>query len=414
MTMNRSQLRNMIDSGRAIAMDCYAIGRNIPKDDPIGPLFETDILNKSVLMKRYENALPSAKQDVIVNTLVYFPYDFDNPYDGGEVLSYGDYSFSQAFEFKFSQGNAKAEQLDMLQRDTEKLRLINSIHSLDPFLLKCSAEQAGIVDQIHDSYFQISQEDWDRIRIPIREKISKLVNMALGLAMEGHYKTLEEKKKADEIRQQHVSQFLQKIWEAKDVKGIEPFIKALQISPENAPDIFFAWKAVCYYQTRFKELQADLNEMFQWVGSNSRCQPANANRLSKTEASRLFARRERLRQKMREGYVKSNEVIGEYEQNYKQFVENGKPHGFLGFLLNSENTYMVLAAKVSVATHAINIWKWYLEQYGEDMRQSIFMELFDGLTMLYSIDQQATDDRDAAPLIKKPEVLDFTGNRAHT
>ena len=46
-------------------------------------------------------------------------------------------------------------------------------------------------------------------------------------------------------RENYVERFLMKIWEAKDVQGIEPFIKAMQIEPERAPEVFFAWKAVC-------------------------------------------------------------------------------------------------------------------------------------------------------------------------
>ena len=31
-----------------------------------------------------------------------------------------------------------------------------------------------------------------------------------------------------------------KIWEAKDIDGIEPFINAMQIDAKRAPEIFFA------------------------------------------------------------------------------------------------------------------------------------------------------------------------------
>ncbi|MBT5809162.1 MAG: hypothetical protein HOI19_02255, partial [Rhodospirillaceae bacterium] len=91
--MDRSQLRNMIESGRAIALDCYAIGKSIPADDPIGQLFQTDLLNKSVLIKRYQPALATARLDVHVDTVVYFPYDFENPYDGGESIDFNGFGF---------------------------------------------------------------------------------------------------------------------------------------------------------------------------------------------------------------------------------------------------------------------------------------------------------------------------------
>ena len=99
-----------------------------------------------------------------------------------------------------------------------------------------------------------------KIKLPIREKISKLVSKALDGMGED----------TDNLaRQQYVERFLTKIWEARDVEGIEPFIHAMQIQPENAPEVFFAWKAVCYYQVRYNDMLNSLKALFQWVGHNN-------------------------------------------------------------------------------------------------------------------------------------------------
>ena len=239
--MNRSQLRNMIASGRAVALDCYAIGKSIADDDPVGRLFRNDILNKSVLLKRYEKAAPTDEQPMKVNTLIYFPYDYDNAYDGGESINFSDGGFHGALAFKISKGDPTQELIERIGEDMKLLNLFNSMHSLDPFLFKSKAEQADMDEGIHTSYFAISDEEWDKIRLPIREKISKLVSKALSDSGDG----------VDNLaREQYVERFLTKIWQAKDVEGIEPFIKAMQIEPEKAPEVFFAWKAVCYFQVR--------------------------------------------------------------------------------------------------------------------------------------------------------------------
>ena len=178
--MNRSQLRNMIESGRAVALDCYATSKLIKAEDPIGKLFKNDLLNKSVILKRYEKAPPSMEQPVRINTLVYFPYDFDNAYEGGESLNFSDAGFQSALAFKISKGDPSTELLERIAEDMKVLNLFDSMHSLDPFLFKSKAEQAGIDGSIHADYFAISDREWDKIRLPIREKISKLVNKALG------------------------------------------------------------------------------------------------------------------------------------------------------------------------------------------------------------------------------------------
>jgi hypothetical protein len=94
---------------------------------------------------------------------------------------------------------------------------------------------------------------------------------------------------------------------------------------------------------------------------------------------------------MREGYIAANRVINEYEHSYKQFVDEDKPLKFISFLENAENSYLSLAAHVSVATHSVNLWKWYVEQYSQVMVHEQFLELFDGLLMLYAVEDEEVD-----------------------
>ncbi|MBL4721757.1 MAG: hypothetical protein JKY20_11585 [Alphaproteobacteria bacterium] len=366
----------MIESGRAIALDCYAIGKSIEADEPIGKLFSTDIMNKSILMKRYEPALSTARQDILINTVVYFPYDFDNPYDGGESIDFNGFGFPGLLLDKISLGSPTPELTKLVDRDVEMLNLIDSMHSLDPFMFKSKAEQQDKDDEIHPAYFDISEAEWDKIRLPIRDKISKLVTKALG----GSTGTSDNL-----AREQYVERFLMKIWQAKDIEGIEPFVKAMQIEPERAPDVFFAWKAVCYYQVRFTELIEDLRTFFQWVGSNELCFPLDTLGMSDDEKDNILDRRERLRKKIRESHLKANRVINEYENSYNQFIVEDKPQAFMAFLENSANSYLNLAAHVSSATHSINLWKWYMSQFGGQLRRAQFVELFDGLTMLNGV-----------------------------
>ncbi len=370
----------MIESGRAIALDCYAIGKSIAADDPVGMLFKTDIMNKSVLMKRYEPALPTARQPVVVNTLVYFPYDFENPYDGGESLLFNDIGFYSNLSFKIGMGSTTADLQERIDTDMTALKMIDSMHSLDPFLFKTKAEQLNVGANIHEAYLAISAREWDQIRRPIRDKISALVVKAMsdmGDNVDGP------------AREQYVQRFLAKIWEAKDVNGIEPFIKAMQIEPKRAPEIFFAWKAVCYYQVRFGNTLEQLKTMFQWVGHNRLCYPADFVSLSDPELKSIEERRDRLRKKMRDGYVNVHKVLSAYENSYQQFVEEDRPQTFMNFLENAESSYLLLANHVSVATHSVNLWKWYIEQYGAELRHRQFMEMFDGLCALYGVDRVA-------------------------
>ena len=60
----------------------------------------------------------------------------------------------------------------------------------------------------------------------------------------------------------------------------------------------------------------------------------------------------------------------------------------MSFLDNSEDSYLSLASHVSVATHSLDLWRWYVKQYGKVMRSEQFFELFEGLTMLYGVEEE--------------------------
>ena len=154
-------------------------------DDPIGLLFKTRIMNHSVILKRFEPALATARQPVVVTTVVYFPYDIHNRYDGGESLDFNAYSFHSDLSFKITKDETTTEIQEQIHEDMEVLKLINSMHSLDPFMFKSKAEQQEADGNIHDAYFAISPQEWDKIRLPIRDKIQKLVSKALGAMPEG-------------------------------------------------------------------------------------------------------------------------------------------------------------------------------------------------------------------------------------
>lgn len=384
----------MIDSGRSVALDCYAIGKKIPTNDPIGRLFQTDILNKSVILKQYEKILPKTSKSTMfdenflqqfgggqkapppvnVNTVIYFPYDFENAYDGGESVVYSGKKFIEMLAKKVAQGNPSKDLMSRLNADTRILDLLDSMHSLDPFLFRSKAEQYNLEDAIHPDYYAISREEWDQIQLPIRDKITRLVSKALG-------ERGGEEDAASE--QDHVNHFLQKIWHAKDIAGIEPFVKSLQIAPDDAPNLFFAWKAVCYYQLRFDQMMESMKTMFHWIGHDELCFPTDSLQLSKSQQGRIIERRTALRKKVREGFIAAHKVISEYEHSYSQFVNNDKPRLFLNFLADAETSYLLLSNHVSIATHSVNFWRTYMSRYGAELRREEFVPLFDGLMVLY-------------------------------
>ena len=125
--------------------------------------------------------------------------------------------------------------------------------------------------------------------------------------------------------------------------------------------------------------------MFKWVRHDQLCFPADHPSLTNDEYENIQRKRNALREKMREGYISAHKVLNAYEHSYVEFVDNDRPQSFITFFEKSENSYLLLANHVSIATHSLNLWKWYVKQYSPEMVRKPFMELFEGLNTLYGV-----------------------------
>src|SRR3546814_7331694 len=95
MPMDRSELMNVINAGRSSAFNVYEIGRNIAPDDPIGPLFRNRTLNSTLFFKIMERDDSHYNAISTVRTVIYFPYNLANVYEGGDSALFDDPSRSE-------------------------------------------------------------------------------------------------------------------------------------------------------------------------------------------------------------------------------------------------------------------------------------------------------------------------------
>lgn len=375
MPMDRFQLSQIIDAGRSSALNCLEIGNAIPADDPTGKMFRNEALNRSIFFKVMEQITSLHHTISIVQTLIYFPYNLDNVYEGGDSILFDDPSFHRLMQVKMDiDTKSRQGQIDYVM-DLELIEMIHSLPSLDPFLFKSKAEQLDLLDRIHPSYFNISEQEWERIRRPIREKILVLVQSA--------FKNQIGEEISDKQMNVLTERFLNKIWEARDVKGIEPFINAMSIKPEKAPDIFFAWKAVCFYQAEFERRLPVIRDLLVWLNDNSLAQPIDAGRMVRSERQRLEAERDKVRERARYSLQKIISTLHQYEDSYKHFVENGEPYLFKEFLASADDHYQEIAACLSAATHATKAWGEAIEKYGEHLNQAKYTALMRTLAILF-------------------------------
>jgi hypothetical protein len=270
--------------------------------------------------------------------------------------------------------------------DLELIEMIHSLPSLDPFLFKSKAEQLDLLDRIHPNYFAIGEKEWERIRRPIRNKILKLVKAAFGEAAEADNKRFENL----------ANRFLDKIWEAKDIRGIEDFVRSMDISPEQAPELFFAWKAVCFYQDQFDQQQNEYHAFFDWLADETLSLPLDIGRLPRSERERMAHNVTALRGRIRQSHQKVVGILMNYEESYQRFVERHEPKGFKDFLGSAERHYQEIAACLSAATHATKVWREITERHGEHLNTQNYRQLLSTLSVLFDAKIHANETRAAS------------------
>ena len=89
--------------------------------------------------------------------------------------------------------------------------------------------------------------------------------------------------------EENISKFLKKISEARDIEGIEDFVYGMEMPPERAPELFFAWKAICYYQVQFTEVEKALRKLFAGVGDPKTSSPSTSAACAPTRKPRSSA-----------------------------------------------------------------------------------------------------------------------------
>lgn len=382
--MDRQTLARMLDAGRASTLDCFAttvdiaaMGAKVPDGDRIGPLFRNKYLNHCIVLKVITTARRNRQRVHHTDTLIYFPYNASNIYEGGDSVLYSDPNRDAQLRHKCGFDPEDPSQHEAIEHDQQVLALLADIPTLDPFLLREKALQMEVADEIHPAYFNLTQDEWTAFQTPIREKIDALVRKALGVTH-----NLETSDIAA-----HVTNFLDKIWEARDIDTIEGFVDSMALPRERAPELFFAWKAICYYQAQTRALEPALKRLFQWIGDPRTALPIDLVTLRKELRDQIDAELQLLKQRMREYYRATTAIIDRYEDSYRRFIAHDNPDPFKRFLGDAQDQFQSLAACLSANAHAVNLIEDQWRRGGPQVYAVQHRELLDCLLMIYGIDR---------------------------
>ena len=332
--MASEYLKPMLDVGSPRVFNCNVLTRRIrSKDAEARPFFRNKPLNNLVLIKDTPTGNESRTPRSAICTKLYFPFNENDIYEGGRTIFAHDPQMERALIENFGQG---ALDKDALAEDVRILRILDSMPSLDPFLLKDIFRNEKL--DMNEAYFEVSAEVWHEIEVFILQKFEPLVSAAFPDAMESD----------DKARK-----LIEKIWEARDLEVLEPLSRAFRLPKGEELQIFAAWKGVNFYSFQYEKSKPLFLEMVTWLKELKI--PVGA--VSGQERDEIKAMLEMIKNQAANEWKVAESILREYQDAYdRMFKLRVSSAEFLGFLKNSNAAYWSLGSSLGKTGYAAYCW----------------------------------------------------------
>ncbi len=297
------------------------------------PLFKHSRLNRSLILKHvlrpHERAnFPSAAATATKLILPFAPTELSL---GGVSLLVGERRFESMLREAVG---AAGDPLD-LASDIELLRLLGTLPSFDPFLMRERLRHVG--HEPARCYFDIAEADVARMRAFVSQEISQLIKLAFANAGPdaGEFSTkLAEKLMTDET-----------------AKALDPLRETLRLSGDDYVEGVFAWKGFLYY----KWITGDLKAQIAVFGKD-----LNNCRLVRAEPEtrrKLLDMRTRVMEQMDAAAARVDASLFKYGEAFAA-LSAGKPSAFRDFLLEAPSLFIPIGEAVGVIKHIQSFWKF--------------------------------------------------------
>ncbi len=342
--MTDKNLRFKLESGASRVFNCLQITRGllerqVEAGGPSSPLFFTSRhLNNIVLIKEPNTTGESARDTLDpplpVRTKLFIPYNAENPYEGGESVVTDDPRFKDALRHLVGDGADAAERFE---RDFEKIRILEQLPSLDPFLLKDKFALAGL--QTNEDYFRLSEEEWRNIRAHIRERFALMCRFAMN--------------SQGDVNVQIVDKLVDRIWEAKNLEPLHPLLAAFGLPTDRAGEFFYCWKGVSYFDYEFTRNTTQLRNFSAWIQSVQPRGPAHRDDSAAIERDRAH-----IRTRMRLMVSETLGILKEFNDSFDMlFRKRETAKNFSAFMLNSKKHFWTLGNNLNGVYHVLSLWR---------------------------------------------------------
>jgi hypothetical protein len=297
------------------------------------PLFISPVFNRAILLRHRvrgdETYLFMSRRAVA--TKIIMPFDDTDLKLGGRSFFVDQRGYLEAMQ-QF--GNYRDGY--GLERDLEVMRLIDTVPSLDPFLLREHLRMHQI--DVAQCYFEISAADRKRMYEFVSKNIQALISLATGGGPTHHTST---------------SKLVSALLSSEVDEKLEPLRLTLGLAGEDFREGVFSWRGFLYYKWSMMDFWPRIGEVLREVRN---IQPTNIQTPEVTQY--INDSRRRIIEAVKAAGHDVGGTLKTYDEAYAQLVANDNPQAFRDFLLSAPRMFLELGEKIGAISHIASFWKY--------------------------------------------------------
>ena len=313
-------------------LNLYRIARDNANNPEHGekPLFVSPLINRAFIVKHRarsdETYLFTTPRSTA--TKIILPFDEEDLRSGGRSLFVDQRGFHDAFR---QMGNYKSE---MMERDLIVMRLLDTVPSLDPFLLREHLRNHEI--DVSPSYFSISEGDQERMQRFVSGELARLVALAGGT-------------RGSDSSNRMVSAMLSSRVDEK----LEPLRVTLGLTGNDFREGVFSWRGFLYYKWSMEKFWPDVMGVLRQINTVQPFGPV-------TVEQKVFLQtaRRNIIQMVRDNGEHVSKSLAVYDTSFADLVAHQAPKTFRDFLLSAPYMFLELGEKLGAISHIVSFWRY--------------------------------------------------------
>jgi len=297
------------------------------------PFFSNATLNRSIIVKHRlrPNELDAFAEPRTGATKVLLPIDLHNLRAGAHAFFIGQRGYRGILDELYERGSKAQHQ------DEALLKLLDSVPSLDPFLLRERLKKARFNPA--RCYFDINEPDTARMFEFTRREISAMIGVVGG--------------DDDEYFVDKTTRLANKILSNSSESELEPLRIGLGMDLSTFDEGVFCWKGFIYYKWILSELLPQVRGVTNEIGAVvAKGRPSDDDRIF------ISASRDRLSRTIITACETVRATLQVYDDAFRDLTRNGKPQAFRAFLLQAPGLFYELGERLGAVQHIVSFWRY--------------------------------------------------------